>query len=142
MLTPPDGRTDGSVIGSRWPCLAMSSLSLCHSWGFAYKASFVRDKVKHNYRHYNSVRHEVLLVATRGSCVPQVTKLFDSVQAIERSSKHSEKPEKFRQIIETLYPHGAKLDTHRPTCVVVVNVRFRHESSPCNASTTLRAVRQ
>lgn len=79
------------------------ALQITTAWGFEYKTSFVWDKVKHNYGHYNSVRHELLLVCTRGSCVPDNTTLFDSVQVIERSEKHSEKPEEFRQIIDTLY---------------------------------------
>jgi site-specific DNA-methyltransferase (adenine-specific) len=82
---------------------------IIEAWGFKYKTSFVWDKIKHNMGHYNSVRHEFLLVCTRGSCTPDVNKLFDSVQSIERK-KHSEKPEEFREIIETLYPHGKRLE--------------------------------
>lgn len=82
---------------------------LVQAWGFTYKASFVWDKVKHNMGHYNSVRHEFLLVCTRGSCTPDIKKLFDSVQSVERT-KHSEKPEAFRKIIETLYPHGKRIE--------------------------------
>lgn len=80
------------------------------AWGFDYKSSFVWDKVKHNMGHYNSVRHELLLICTRGSCVPEHKKLFDSVVEIERSNKHSEKPERFRDIIDTLYPHGKRIE--------------------------------
>jgi N6-adenosine-specific RNA methylase IME4 len=80
------------------------------AWGFKYKTSFVWDKIKHNMGHYNSVRHEFLLVCTKGSCTPDNVKLFDSVQSIERSDKHSEKPEEFRQIIDTLYPHGKRIE--------------------------------
>ncbi len=79
------------------------------AWGFQYKTSFVWDKMKHNMGHYNSVRHEFLLICTRGSCVPDVSTLIDSVQSIERTG-HSEKPEEFRKIIETLYPHGRRLE--------------------------------
>ena len=79
-------------------------------WGFKYKSSFVWDKVKHNMGHYNSVRHELLLICTKGSCLPDVPTLFDSVVSIERSEKHSEKPEKFREIIDTLYPHGRRIE--------------------------------
>jgi len=50
-----------------------------------------------------------LLIATRGSCQPEVKKLFDSVQTIERT-RHSEKPEEFRQIIDTLYPTGKRIE--------------------------------
>lgn len=77
--------------------------SVIREWGFEYKTSFVWDKVKHNFGHYNSVRHELLLIATRGSCIPDSSNLIDSVQTIERSDRHSEKPEEFRSIIDTLY---------------------------------------
>jgi N6-adenosine-specific RNA methylase IME4 len=89
--------------------LLFESQSVFRAWGFSYKACFVWDKIKHNLGHYNSVRHEFLLVCTRGSCVPDVPKLFDSVQSIERS-EHSVKPEEFRQMIDHLYPHGQRLE--------------------------------
>jgi N6-adenosine-specific RNA methylase IME4 len=85
------------------------SFEVVRSWGFQYKASFVWDKIKHNMGHYNSVRHEILLVCTRGSCQPDVQKLFDSVVSEERT-EHSKKPESFRQIIDTIYPHGKRIE--------------------------------
>lgn len=80
------------------------------AWGFEYKTSFVWDKVQHNFGYYNSVRHELLLVCGRGKSTPEVKQLFDSVQVVERSDEHSEKPELFREIIETLYPSGRKIE--------------------------------
>jgi N6-adenosine-specific RNA methylase IME4 len=80
------------------------------AWGFEYKTSFVWDKIRHNYGHYNSVRHEFLLVCTKGSCTPDVQKLYDSVQSIERTDIHSQKPEEFRQIIDTIYLHGKRIE--------------------------------
>lgn len=85
------------------------SFSVVRSWGFRYKSSFVWDKVRHNMGHYNSVRHELLLICTRGSCQPDVPRLFDSVQSIERT-EHSRKPEEFRTIIDTIYPHGRRIE--------------------------------
>lgn len=85
------------------------ALSVINAWGFKYKASFVWDKIKHNMGHYNSVRHEFLLVAVRGSCPPDTPKLYDSVQSIERTD-HSKKPAYFREIIESLYPYGPRLE--------------------------------
>jgi N6-adenosine-specific RNA methylase IME4 len=79
------------------------------AWGFSYRASFVWDKVKHNMGHYNSVRHEFLLVCVRGSCQPDVRKLYDSVVVEERTA-HSAKPETFRTMIDTLYPHGKRIE--------------------------------
>ena len=90
------------------PILA-EAFQIIRSWDFEYKASFVWDKVKHNMGHYNSVRHEFLLICVRGSCRPDVLKLFDSVYSEERT-EHSVKPEYFRGMIDTLYPHGRRIE--------------------------------
>lgn len=90
--------------------LLFESEPVFKAWGFKYKSAFIWDKIKHNMGHYNSVRHELLLICTRGSCTPDKNKLFDSVQSIERSDAHSEKPEEFRSIIDTLYPYGRRLE--------------------------------
>lgn len=84
--------------------------AVIRAWGFQYKTSFIWDKVKHNFGHYNSVRHELLLICTRGSCTPDNPTLYDSVQSIERSDKHSEKPDEFRQIVDSLYQHGQRIE--------------------------------
>jgi N6-adenosine-specific RNA methylase IME4 len=85
------------------------ALEVVKSWGFKYKTTFIWDKIKHNMGHYNSVRHEILLVCTKGSCTPDVKKLFDSVVSIERTV-HSKKPDEFRNIIDTLYTYGNKIE--------------------------------
>jgi N6-adenosine-specific RNA methylase IME4 len=59
--------------------------------------------------HYNSVRHEFLLVCTKGSCTPDVLKLHDSVISEERT-EHSKKPEIFRKIIDEIYPYGKRIE--------------------------------
>ena len=89
--------------------LLEESFEIINAWGFKYKTSFIWDKINHNMGHYNSVRHELLLVCTKGSCTPDNIKLFDSVQSIEKTKKHSEKPEEFRNIIDTLYK-GKKIE--------------------------------
>ncbi len=86
------------------------AFDVIEAWGFEYKTSFVWDKVRHCMGHYNSVRHELLLVCTRGSCQPDERKLFDSVVTKERGNVHSEKPEAFRGIIDTLYVYGKKIE--------------------------------
>ena len=45
----------------------------------------------------------------KGSCVPDVPRRLDSVISIPRT-EHSHKPEEFRQIIDTLYPIGERLE--------------------------------
>lgn len=89
------------ILGECWPIIT--------AWGFQYKASFVWDKVRHVLGHYNSVRHEFLLICTRGSFLPKDKTLHDSVVSIERT-KHSEKPDYFRKLIEKMYPDGKKLE--------------------------------
>jgi len=103
--------TEDNAVLFLWttsPCLE-DTFKVINAWGFKYKASFVWDKIKHVMGHYNSVRHEFLLVATKGSCTPEVMKLFDSVVSEERT-EHSAKPETFRTIINTLYPSGNRIE--------------------------------
>ena len=90
--------------------LLPDALKVIEAWGFTYKTSFVWDKVGHNFGHYNSVRHELLLVATKGSCTPDTDELFDSVVTIEKSRVHSEKPEYFRELIDRLYTYGERIE--------------------------------
>lgn len=84
------------------------------AWGFEYKSSMVWDKIKYNMGYYSSIRHEFLLIAGRGKSTPttnaKTINSIDSVQSIEKSTRHSEKPQEFRKIIETLYPNTKKIE--------------------------------
>ena len=86
------------------------SSEIIKAWGFEYKTSFIWDKIKHVMGHYNSVRHEFLLVCVKGSFPKQSDTLHDSVISIERSDKHSEKPIYFRELIEDMYPRSKKIE--------------------------------
>ena len=86
------------------------SFQIIEAWGFEYKTSFIWDKVKHVMGQYNSLRHEFLLVCTRGSYPKQSNTLHDSVLTIERSNNHSSKPIEFRNLIEDMYPGAAKIE--------------------------------
>lgn len=87
------------------------ALQLGEHWGFTYKTSVVWDKVLGNYGHYVRVHHELLLIFTRGSCLPDApTPMPDSVQTIRRGDEHSGKPEEFRQLITKLYTRGPYLE--------------------------------
>lgn len=109
---PVDDMTEDNAVLFLWTTspLLKESFEVIEAWGFEYKTSFVWDKVRHNMGHYNSVRHEFLLVCTKGECMPDVQKLFDSVVVQERSKTHSEKPEIFREMIDTLYTRGKKIE--------------------------------
>lgn len=91
------------LLAECWP--------VTEAWGFNYKTSLVWDKVAHNFGHYVSVRHEFLLLCTRGRCTPDApTPMPHSVVVERRSEAHSEKPASFRKTIERLYPLGARLE--------------------------------
>ena len=90
--------------------LLQDAFRVVEAWGFRYRASFVWDKVRHNYGHYNSVRHELLLLCVRGSCPPDSKALFDSVVEAERSEVHSQKPAAFYEMIEAMYTSGPRLE--------------------------------
>lgn len=79
------------------------------AWGFKYKASIVWDKDAHNVGHYVSVRHEFLLICTRGSCTPDSGKLLPSVVK-EKRGEHSVKPETFREMIDAMYTKGKRIE--------------------------------
>ncbi len=91
------------------PAMLVEASKVINAWGFEYKTHFVWSKLRHNFGHYNSVRHELLLIATRGSCLPDSKDLINSVQTIERS-EHSRKPDEFRKIIDTMYPTGPRVE--------------------------------
>lgn len=74
------------------------------AWGFKPKTGMVWDKVQHNFGNYVSIRHEHLLIATRGSCLPdRPTPMFDSVLTERQDGIHSSKPASVRTMIERLY---------------------------------------
>ena len=112
LCSMPFPKTEDSAVLFLWVTspLLRECFAVIEAWGFQYKASFVWDKIKHNYGHYNSVRHEFMLVCTKGSCLPETRELYDSVVSIDRSETHSEKPEQFRAIIDSLYPTGNRIE--------------------------------
>ena len=84
------------LLAECWPVI--------ESWGFHYKALMVWHKLAHNYGNYVSVRQELLLICTKGSCLPdRPTPMIPSVQAIKRANTHSAKPPEFREFIERMY---------------------------------------
>lgn len=86
------------------PALGPDPYRVLRAWGFEPKTGMVWDKVKHNFGNYVSVRHEHLIIATRGSCTPdRPTPMPDSVITEQRTDTHSEKPQIFRKVIEKLY---------------------------------------
>ena len=79
------------------------------AWGFTYRASIVWNKDAHNMGHYVSVRHEFLLICTRGSATPDTTERL-SLVVTEQRTRHSAKPETFRAMIDAMYTHGKRIE--------------------------------
>jgi N6-adenosine-specific RNA methylase IME4 len=79
-------------------------LQVIRAWGFEPKAQMIWDKQEHNYGHYVSVRHELFIICTRGSCTPdRLTPMLDSIISVKPPSRaHSAKPPDFRQALMRL----------------------------------------
>jgi N6-adenosine-specific RNA methylase IME4 len=115
-LADPSGRAvrdlaAGDAVLFLWataPCHP-DALAVMSAWGFEYKAQFVWDKVRGFNGHYNDVQHELLLIGLRGSCQPEPGPLHKSIVRCEKN-KHSRKPGLFYEIIESMYPHGPRLE--------------------------------
>ena len=111
------------------------ALAVMHMWGFDLKAEMVWVKCKNGViepddendlafgmGHYTRAAHETCLIGTRGKAIPLIkSKNLRSVFFAERG-KHSEKPEKFYELVEKLAT-GPYLELfarrHRPnwTCI-------------------------
>jgi N6-adenosine-specific RNA methylase IME4 len=80
---------------------------IIEAWGFKAKTGMVWDKVRGIGGSYVYVRHEHLIIATRGSCLPDVTEpMIQSVVTERREGEHSAKPAGFRKAIERVYTTG------------------------------------
>jgi N6-adenosine-specific RNA methylase IME4 len=97
--------TDDAVL-LMWatsPKLA-EAMSVIESWGFTYRTSMVWVKDKIGMGYYARQRHELLLIATKGSPpTPHPSDRHDSVVTVA-STGHSVKPLEFYTIIEDMYP--------------------------------------
>ena len=93
--------------------LLPDAIAVIRAWGFAYKTLFVWAKGRPNLGHYHDASAELLIVATRGSCLPDAERREHQVQPVERTGRHSEKPEHFRQLIDRLYLHGRRIELFR-----------------------------
>jgi len=90
------------------------AFTVIKAWGFKYKTAFVWNKMRPNMGNYHNASAEMLMVATKGSGIPSMdVKRFDQVQSVERTGRHSEKPEHFRSMIDTMYPDGSRIELFR-----------------------------
>lgn len=85
--------------------LLPDALRVVEAWGFAYKTNlvWVKDKAASGLGEYVRGRHELLLIATRGTMIPEKSKRPDSVIEVAKG-KHSKKPASVYAMIERMYP--------------------------------------
>lgn len=81
------------------------------AWGFNYRTCAVWVKPRIGMGYYFRQRHELLLVATRGSLpVPEPSARRDSVFTTTKTLRHSEKPSDVRETIATMYPDLPRIE--------------------------------
>jgi N6-adenosine-specific RNA methylase IME4 len=89
--------------------LMPSQLEVPAAWGFTFKTAFVWNKQRGGFGHYHKAELELLIVATRGSCVPENDKRFNQLITAQRG-RHSSKPEIVREMIDAMYPSGPRIE--------------------------------
>ena len=86
------------------------SFEIIESWGFKYKSNIVWIKSgRGGIGYYVKGDHELLLIATKGSCLPKTDKLISSVLKAPKQ-EHSKKPKEVYEMIETLYPDNKYIE--------------------------------
>lgn len=86
------------------------ALRVIEAWGFTYRTNFVWVKDKIGMGYYARQRHELLLVAVRGTPgTPDPSARPDSVIEAPRGA-HSAKPHRVYAMIERMYPHARRLE--------------------------------
>lgn len=87
------------------------SFRVLDAWGFTYRTSMVWVKDVIGMGYYARQRHELLLIATRGTEMPAPAPSDrpDSVVEAPRG-RHSEKPDLFYGLIDRMYPNAPKVE--------------------------------
>jgi N6-adenosine-specific RNA methylase IME4 len=90
--------------------LLQDALDVITAWGFTHKTTLVWVKNSIGPGVWARNRHELILVARKGSYPPpERTLLPDSVLEAPRR-EHSQKPEGAYELIERAYPHASKVE--------------------------------
>jgi N6-adenosine-specific RNA methylase IME4 len=86
------------------------ALDVMSKWGFTYKTHIIWNKDKDGTGYWARNRHELLLIGTRGD-VPAPAPGDQPSSVIEAPrGKHSEKPAKFRELIEQMFPNLSRVE--------------------------------
>lgn len=88
----------------------LESLEVMEAWGFEYKSHSVWDKEIIGMGYWWRGRHELLLVGIKGKFSPPNPDKRDPSVYREKRSKHSKKPDYFRDKISQYYPNLSKIE--------------------------------
>lgn len=100
------------------PHLFCSGAPVLQAWGFTHKSGFIWDKQRIGMGHYNRVVHEHLLICTRGAVPePRPAARPCSLYSECRSDRHSQKPQKFYEFIEAMYPEFVQVPPAPPLMI-------------------------
>jgi N6-adenosine-specific RNA methylase IME4 len=119
-------------------CLLPQALEVIRAWGFTYRNNLAWIKQSIGPGVWLRQRHELLLIATRGTLPPpEPEDRVDSVIDSPRR-KHSQKPDEAYERIEHMYPTHSKLElfargTPRPGWAIWGNQA--EQNAPTNADT-------
>lgn len=86
------------------------ALQVVAAWGFTYRTNMVWDKEKIGMGYYARQQHELLLICTRGSIPAPLPATRVSSVYREARGKHSQKPTRYYELIETMYPHLPRIE--------------------------------
>jgi len=91
--------------------LIRQGLEVLEAWGFSYHTNMVWVKDKIGMGYYARIKHELLLIGTKGNGIgtPLPENRPESVIFAERT-EHSKKPDIFYEIIEKMYPKHSKIE--------------------------------
>ena len=90
--------------------MLQQALDVLVAWGFTYKSHFVWTKDRIGTGYWSRNMHELLLVGTRGELpAPAPGTQWPSVIEAPRT-RHSEKPDRFYELIETYFPTLPKIE--------------------------------
>lgn len=108
-LVPPAAKDCALFLWATAPMLR-EALSVLDAWGFTYKSHFVWSKDRVGTGYWVRNRHELLLIATKGS-VPAPAPGEQFISVVEANvGEHSEKPFVFAEMIEEMFPTARPLE--------------------------------
>lgn len=85
-------------------------LEVMNVWGYLYRTCAVWDKEMMGMGYWFRNQHEILLIGLKGKFSPPIPQMRERSVYREKRTKHSKKPNYFRDLITKWYPNKTKLE--------------------------------